>query len=54
MARFGEDEGRTLSQRLRRSAATYKDDPIPTKVREGWLLLVVVLLLLLLWWWWWT
>lgn len=25
------EEGRTLSQRLRRSAATYADDPIPTK-----------------------
>eukprot|EP00752_Nemacystus_decipiens_P013307 g11787.t1 len=32
MAGFGEDEGRTLSQRLRRSAATYKDDPIPSKL----------------------
>eukprot|EP00903_Cladosiphon_okamuranus_P021304 g19575.t1 len=32
MAGFGEDEGRTLSQRLRKSAATYKDDPIPTKL----------------------
>lgn len=30
---FGDDEGRTLSQRLRRSAAVYKDDPIPTQVR---------------------
>ena len=27
------DEGRTLSQRLKRSAAVYADDPIPTKVR---------------------
>ncbi|CAM9928258.1 unnamed protein product [Ectocarpus fasciculatus] len=29
---FGGDEGRTLSQRLRRSAAEYKDDPIPTQL----------------------
>ncbi|CAM9433286.1 unnamed protein product, partial [Ectocarpus sp. 12 AP-2014] len=28
----GDDEGRTLSQRLRRSAAVYKDDPIPTQL----------------------
>ena len=27
------DEGRTLSQRLKRSATVYADDPIPTKVR---------------------
>lgn len=32
MAGIGGDEGRTLSQRLRRSAMTYKEDPIPTKV----------------------
>ncbi|CAM9551724.1 unnamed protein product, partial [Hapterophycus canaliculatus] len=31
--RMDDDEGRTLSQRLRRSATLYKDDPIPTKVR---------------------
>ena len=28
-----EDEGRTLSQRLKRSAAVYANDPIPMKVR---------------------
>ncbi|CAM9839203.1 unnamed protein product [Pylaiella littoralis] len=35
----GEEAGRTLSQRLRRSANVYKNDPVPTK--ECWLLLLL-------------